>query len=196
MEWLLGFLEEFTYLGIFVALCAAGFGVPLSEDVVLLLSGLLAYAGYADLAGVMAVCWIGVVAADTISYAIGRGFGARVLSTRWARIAFHPRRLRRVRRWFARYGAWAVFGARFMVGLRSAAIFTAGAQRFPYPRFLLADGTAALLHVPLIVGIGYLFSHAVGTLERGLRVMSLVLIAVAVAAVVGWILRDRRKRRS
>jgi len=195
MDLIQAWVQEFTYFGIFGLLLLGGFGLSFSEDAVLFLAGVLLYASDVQLAGVMLACYAGVIMADSISYSIGRGFGARILATRWARMAFHPRRLGRVRKWFARYGAWAVFFARFMVGLRAAAIFTAGAQRFSYPKFLVADVTAAIIHVPILVAAGYYFSRALWGLERGARLVSLLLAALVVVTILVAYLRRRRRFR-
>lgn len=197
MEGLQAYLAEFTYLGLFFALTAAGFGVPLSEDLILLAAGLLIFAAEVSGPGVLLACYLGVLTADSVSYSIGRGFGARILSTRLARLAFHPRRLRKARVWFDRYGTWTIFLARFMLGVRFAAILTAGAQRFPFARFLAADACAALIHVPLLIGIGFFFSQAFSQLEIGVRTIGEVVpAAVAVAFLLWFLFRLRRARRA
>lgn len=195
MELLQEYLQQFTYLGLFGLLALGGIGISVSEEAVLFLGGVLLYASDVNMAGILVAGYLGVVTADSITYWIGRGFGARILATRLARLAFHPKRLRRVRRWFNRYGTWAVFFARFMVGLRAAAIFSAGAQRFSYARFLLADLTAGAIQVPVIIAAGYYFSRALWEPERGARLMTLVLTGAAVGAAIAYLMYRYHKRR-
>lgn len=67
-------------------------------------------------------------------------------------IAF-PHGCRAVR---ARYSNWVLFVARFLPGLRSPIFLTAGmTRRIPFWRFLLLDGLAALISVPVWVYLGY-----------------------------------------
>jgi membrane protein DedA with SNARE-associated domain len=57
---------------------------------------------------------------------------------------------------FEKYGTWVLFVARFLPGLRSPIFITAGmTRRVPYWRFLLMDGFAALISVPVWVYLGH-----------------------------------------
>ena len=65
------------------------------------------------------------------------------------------KKLEEYRTAFAQRAGWTLFLARFVFGVRALAYMAAGAVRYPWQRFLAADGASAALQVLLFVGIGY-----------------------------------------
>ena len=70
---LAGFLDKFTYLAIVGVLSAAGLGVPISEDLTLLLSGALASRGVTAYWPTLAVGYFGVLIGDALIAAADEG---------------------------------------------------------------------------------------------------------------------------
>ena len=95
-----------------------------------------------------------------------------------------------------RYGGWAAFGVRFLVGMRLAGAITIGASGFPQHRFLPANAAGAVVWAVLIGSAGYAFGQAFTLfLERArhLELAAFVVLA-AIAAAVVWTMRKRRRR--
>ena len=72
-----------------------------------------------------------------------------------------------------RHGHLAIFYARFLAGARALVYVTAGSIGFDFSRFFIYDALGALISVPIVVTLGYLFGpqieHAVayvGGFER------------------------------
>jgi membrane protein DedA with SNARE-associated domain len=86
--------------------------------------------------------------------------------------------------------------ARFLPGLRAPTYFTVGHAKMPYWKFLLFDGSAALVSAPLWVCVGFWFGS---DLEEAARVASqfshYILTGVAVV-LAGLLLRWLQGRRS
>ncbi|TDC30007.1 DedA family protein [Micromonospora sp. 15K316] len=97
--------------------------------------------GRPNIIAVIAAAAIGALVGDHISYAIGRGGGAR-------RLARLPERSRRragsewARRAVDRRGGVILTTARYIPGGRTAVTLTMGAVRYPRRSFLLFDGIA------------------------------------------------------
>ncbi len=74
---------------------------------------------------------------------------------------------------------------------------TAGATRFPYWRFFLADFAGAVLSIPLFVGLGYWFAGMIPTLQKlvGEVQLTLLVLAVVVLGVLLLVYRRRRQAR-
>jgi membrane protein DedA with SNARE-associated domain len=138
-----------------IVLLLCGLGLPLPEDVVLITSGVLAETDGRSLILTTLVMYVGVVGGDSMIFLSGKYLGARLLSARWFRRLFSPRKLARVSKLFARYGAWVLFIGRFLPGLRMPAFFTAGSVRVSFLRFVALDGLAALISVPVFVWLGH-----------------------------------------
>jgi membrane protein DedA with SNARE-associated domain len=91
------------------------------------------------------------------------------------------------------------FVGRFIVGVRAAMCMTAGATRFPYWRFFLADFCGALLSIPFFVVLGYLCADMIPKLLGDLRSAQTLLTAAAIGVVAALLLvytvRKRRRAR-
>ncbi|MCI0585965.1 MAG: DedA family protein [Planctomycetes bacterium] len=191
---------DWRHLGIFAYLFACGIGFPGAEEIALLWGGLIVHAqiwtygrepGLAWTATVL-VCLAGIVAGDATLFWLGRRYGRRVRLLKPFRRLLRPRRMRRVREFFHRYGSGAIFIARFLPGIRAATFFTAGWTGMATWRFLLWNGVAAVLSVPIGVWIGYFFGeHGKAMLRR----IDLTIGAVLLLAFGGFLLWRRIRAR-
>ena len=176
-----------AYLSIFAVLVACGLGVPLPEDVSLLLGGFLVFKGVANLWGMVATGFLGILVGDTLIYMAGRKVGTRVRTGHgWlARVVTPPRRIL-VEGLFARHGEKLVIGARFMPGVRAVTYFVAGSAGMPYARFICFDGLAALLSAPLFVLLGYRFGKHLQHMIELMKQYQLIAVGVLLGTVLLW----------
>jgi len=132
---------------------------------------------------------------DLLLYRLGRRHGARFLASRRIARYFTPERRRWVERHFASHDFLTIAVARHASGFRLPVFATAGAMGVPLRTFLLADGLSALLSVPLVVSLGYLFASQLEQVKKHLReaeLLGLLLIAAFAAATV--LVKWRRRR--
>ena len=114
-----------------------------------------------------------------------------------------PARLDAARRVVTRYGAVAVFAARFIAGLRFLVGPLAGSTGLPPLGFVTANILGALLYVPTMVAAGYGLAYGLGDyLQKFERVAGRVEHVVLFGAILGTAgalglraLRVRRDRR-
>lgn len=79
------------------------------------------------------------------------------------------RRRAKLERLFVRHGAVLVFVARHLAGLRAPVFALAGINGMPLKRFLLWDMLGMCISVPLMVGLGYVFSDHLQELGTEVR---------------------------
>lgn len=200
LDILVGLFTDNGYVAVFIVLLVCGFGVPVPEDITLIAGGVIAGLGYANVHLMCLVGLVGVLAGDSAMFLIGRYLGPRAMRQRWVALLLTPRRYARVQKKFARYGSRLMFVARFLPGLRSPIYLTAGMTRqISFRRFLLLDGTAALISVPLWIYLGFYgaLNHEwlLVWIKRSKIGVALLLTAVALAIIwLGW-QRLRRQRR-
>lgn len=189
-------LEHWGYAAIFVVVIVGNLGVPVPEETVLGLAGYLVWRGELRLPIVLAVGVLSAVAGDNLGYWLGRDVGRDAIERYGRRVYITPERLRGVSGLVARYGAIAVFGARFVPGLRVLAGPVAGATGIRPWTFALANLLGALPYVPYAVGVGYAVGYGLGDSIEHLvgRVEWLVLAAGALLTVVFVGCRIRRAR--
>ena len=200
---------EIGYVFVFVVLLLCGFGLPMPEDVVLVTGGVLAWlssdleqasvAGMVRDPGLVAMVFVGlagILAGDSVIFLAGRSFGHRVADFRPLRRIITPEKLELVEKKVRHRGNVVVMFARFLPGLRAPTYFTVGHSRLPYWKFLLYDGSAALISAPLWVCIGFWFGS---DLEEAARMASqfshYILLAVGVV-VAGLVLRWLQQRKA
>jgi len=186
---LTGLIETWGYVAVSLVVVFGNIGLPLPEETVLVVAGYLVWIERLRWPPLLAVGIASAVIGDNIGYWIGRRFGRAGLR-RLAR-GLGIERLTRAERFIARYGAPAVFVARFVAGLRVLAGPLAGAMGLPFGRFFLANLCGAVLFVPYAVGIGYALAYGLGSYVE--RVHHLVggverVALIAVALLVAWFL--------
>jgi len=191
----LPYLEQFTYAAAFILLLAAGVGVPLPEDIPILLSGYLSHRGVMRLAIALPVCFSGVLIGDACLFLLAR-HGAQSLRRR-RRLAGHVSsdRLARARALVSRYGVGAVVVARHVAGLRVAVFAAAGAAGMSFRRFIIWDAISASASVPLMIMLGYFFADRLEELLHHIHHVEhwafAVALLAAIVALVHWQWSDR-----
>src|SRR5262249_50914948 len=93
----------------------------------------------------------GIVCADAALYGIGRTSGPHIFDFRLVKRVISDQRRKRIERKFAAHGVRILLMARLLPPLRTGIFIMAGAIRFSFVRFLLADLAYA------VVGVGVLF---------------------------------------
>ncbi len=194
---LIGSAAGLTAYGlIFVVLLAAGFGLPLPEDIPLVMGGVLVHRGQANLWVMMLVGYLGIIIGDSIMFALGGRFGRKVGSKGstapgfFARIVT-PEKRAQVEGMFKKHGEKIVMLARFLPGVRTVTYFTAGSVSMRYSHFLLYDSIAALASAPIFVLLGYYFGSDIESLLARVAAGERKVIAGLIALVVAGILFNR-----
>ncbi len=185
-------------LVIFGILLFCGLGLPLPEDIPLIAAGYLVYLKHTNFITAVLLSILGVLIGDTIIFWLGRHVGTKLLRSRLVLAITTLERIERVHDYYRRYGDKLVFFGRFLAGFRAPIFFVAGASHVHYPRFLLLDGLAALISVPVWIYLGKKFGHEIdqllGFIQQGKEVSRMILIAVAIILVIYFVIRSRRVR--
>ena len=159
LDFLISFFTDYGYVAVFGILILCGFGLPVPEDITLVSGGVIAGLDLANPHTMVIVGLAGVLIGDSTMFIAGRVFGYRIQRIRTFRKILSPRRFSHIQRKFKQYGLSLLFIARFLPGLRSPIFLVAGmSRRIPYLTFLLIDGFAALISVPVWVYLGYFFA--------------------------------------
>ena len=150
-----GWIQTGGYFVLFGLLFACGLGLPLPEDVPLIIGGALVAKGQMNLMIVSIAAWCGIIGGDCVLYHIAKKAGSEI--NRVPLIGKHVtrERIERVERMFEQYGVWVVAVGRLFAGIRGAMVIAAGATRFNFVKFVVADGLAALVSGGFFVAVGY-----------------------------------------
>lgn len=200
MDWLLAHLSSLSassvYLSLGAILLLCGLGLPIPEDISLICAGYLAHLGLVDVNNVFMLCFAAVLIGDGLAFSMGRWWGQAIL--RWGRTQRHftPRKQRRVRAYFRKYGSKVIFIARFLPGVRFSIFFSAGMLRVRPSIFLIYDTLAALLSVPALVYLAYHFGDHIDHVISWTRRSEYGILAGAVILAIVVIIKIIRQRRA
>jgi membrane protein DedA with SNARE-associated domain len=167
------YIQHFTYAGLLVVLILCGMGLPIPEDVALLAGGFLVHRGVIQYPMTLMVALVGVVAGDNSLFFLGRRFGTGLVAYLGIGRPRSQRQIDWLRDFMQRHGHRAILYARFVVGLRALVYLTAGSFGVRPLRFFLYDLAGAVISVPIMVTLGYLFGnelevvlHYIGGVEK------------------------------
>lgn len=194
------FVEHGSYGLMTAALVAAGLGLPLPEDIVMISGAILAQRGITDLWLTVLALSIGVFLGDTALFTIARRVGPAIYEWRWIKRVMPPSRRSWIEAHIAKHGMLVVFFARHVAGFRGPTFAIAAIHGMSYVRFIIADMIALAISLPLWMALGWFFADSIDTLinhtataERVITVtvVGIVVLLVAGHAIVSFVRRRR-----
>ncbi len=201
MEWLLDHLSSLdpasVHLTLAGTLLLCGLGLPIPEDISLISGGYMAHLGVVNVHSVFLVCLAAVLGGDCAAFFLGHFFGRRLLVWAPTQKLFSAKKQLRVRAYFRKYGPKVIFVGRFLPGLRFSIYFCAGTLHVRPAVFLVYDTLAALLSVPFLVYLAWIFGEHIDRVIHWARrsEWGILVIAVVAAAFLLFKLARYRKRR-
>ena len=189
-----GFVADYGYWAVALALLSESAGIPVPGEITLLLASFLAYSEHQlHLGWIIVVATCAATLGGDLGYALGH-YGGRPLLDRYQSVfRIPPATLKRGEEMFARYGTAAIFFARFVFGLRVFAGPLAGVLRMRWRTFAIFNFLGAAVWVTFIAGAGYLFGHHWRSLLRAMQRFNIVVLIVAGAVILYWWWRHRRQ---
>ncbi|MDM4721881.1 DedA family protein [Micromonospora sp. WMMA1363] len=183
-----------VYLLLFTLTAVDAFFPVVPSEAAVITAAVLATGGNPNLAAVTASAALGAIAGDHVSYAIGRGGGAR-------RLANVPKDSRRrassewARRAVQRHGGMILTTARYIPGGRTAVTLTMGAVRYPLRSFLVYDMIAAVTWALYNVLLGY-FGGTAFQRDPLRGILTGLGLSVVVTVLIEVVRRVRHRRRA
>jgi membrane protein DedA with SNARE-associated domain len=188
MHSVLEFLVKHGYLVLLTWVFLEQAGFPLPSIPLLLAAGALSGMHRMSLLGVLALCVVAALAADSLWYQLGRRKGIKVIQL-LCRISLEPDScVRRTEGVFEKQGARSLLYAKFIPGLSTVATPLAGVFHMRFRRFLLFDALGSVIWAGTFLGLGFLFrdqiehiAERIQSLGAGAVVLLLGLLAIYIA---------------
>lgn len=160
METILSLINQYiTYapLIIFVALCISGFGLPISEDALVITGGILSYKHPQMLPYFYIAIFLGAFIGDNICYWFSRSIGANFVEKK-----ISPQKLEKVSQHFKAHANLMIFFGRFIpFGMRMLVIIYAGISRFDYRKFVPINALSVLCTTGISFSLAYTFGDSI-----------------------------------
>ena len=195
LELLREYFQQYGYWTVAFMLLLENAGLPVPGETTLLFASFLAYSEHRlQMPVVIAVGIAAAMTGDNAGYAIGY-FGGRRLVNRYLHVLhINDAAVRRGESFFARHGALAVFGGRFIAGIRVLTGPLAGTLCMPWGKFFVFNFLGATAWVLLIASLGYFFGGQWGRLHHILgRANLAVVLALFIVFAIWWWKRMRAR---
>lgn len=180
-------LAPYAYFGL---LFLAGFNVPVSEDLMLLTSALIAiknpHMKYELFAGV----FLGAYISDLICYGfMGRYLGEKMFKIKFFANMISQEKLDKVNGFYAKYGVLTLLIGRFIpFGVRNALFLTAGLGKMNAWKFAISDFIACVISCTFFFWLYFTYGESVVDLvKRG----NIILFTLVAAGVSGWLIKKK-----
>lgn len=190
-------VDQYGYVGLFVALTLGNVGAPIGSEIVLPVAGGLTATGH------LAALWITIVVAvagelagESIAYAIGRYGGVPAIERFGRYVGLHRQHLARMHGFFERYGTFAIFICRFLPFVRGVAGYPAGIAQMSVAHFYLWTLLGSTLFCGGMIVVGYEFGGHLDAILPLLHRGGIVLVAIAALVVLGLIAYAWSRKRS
>jgi membrane protein DedA with SNARE-associated domain len=179
-HWLQDLLAHQGYWVVFSVLFLNNLCLPVPGDSMLLGGGFLAQRGILSLWAVIAVGTGGCFLGGNGGYWIGLRFGRRFLKkATWLQVT--PERIKKLERFFEKYGAKTVFFARFVALLHPVTGLLAGMGKTPFRPFLFYNLAGAFAYSTLYALVGYFFGQRWELFKSWMGPAALYTIIIAAA---------------
>jgi membrane protein DedA with SNARE-associated domain len=193
------FVRDSGLPAVFVLMTAESACVPIPSEATMLFAGFaVADPGsssahhHLTLLGIVAAGVLGNLLGSWIAYGVGRGGRLELVERHGRWLHLKPSHIQWADRWFARYGAPAVFFSRMLPIVRTFISLPAGIAKMPFWRFTLLTLAGC---VPWVLGLA-LAGEAVGSnwkdVHKGFEYVDYAVVALFVIGLVYLVLRRRR----
>lgn len=177
LDWLIDILINLSYFALIIAILAGSFGIPIPEEVVLLIAGYLSSIAFFKLPYVILVCFFTMIIGDNIGYYLGYRGSTIVL---WI---FRTTKTSWLKDHLQKHPCKTIFFSRFLSGFRVFFPIAAGSIKMPWKIFFIFDFLAVLILVPVFVLLGYYLQPHFDAIINGVLRFDKVIISIVVALV-------------
>lgn len=187
-------IEHVGYLGIIIILLLTGCGLPVPEEIPIVIAGVVSSQGELVPHWAFLACLVGALLGDSAMYAIGYHFGHSL-------VLKHPRfgkfvgaqREEYFEKAIQKHSFKVLLLARFMVGVRGPVYLAAGVVRMPFRRFILCDLVAATLVVGTFFGLSFYYGAAITEFVTDAEQKLTLVFLLVLGCVFLWWRRRRRQ---
>ena len=194
IEWCTHLIGNWGVWGVLFLMVLESACIPIPSEAIMLFAGFAVSNGDMSLAAAVAAGVVGNILGSWIAYAVGL-YGGRPFVDRYGKYVLLSRhKLDVAERWFARYGAPAVFFSRVLPIVRTFISLPAGAARMPFWKFTLYTVAGCVPWVLLLGWVGVKVGDNWKHIEGYLNYLDYAVVAAIVALIV-WLVARRRRRK-
>lgn len=157
-------IERFSYLGLLFILIAEESGIPLPipGDIFIATVAALPKSNYPL---TILIVVTATLVGSTILFTISKKYGNKLLIKYGKYIKVTPQKVKRIEKWFEKYGGLAIIIGRLIPGLRIVTPIAAGLFDIPYKTFWIYTTIAAFIWANIYFVIGKYASEIISKIS-------------------------------
>lgn len=197
-NWIISFMEEFGYIGIFLMIMLENIFPPIPSEVVLAFGGFMTTKTDTTILGVILSSTCGAVAGAIVLYYLGKLLHFERLEKivdRWGYLLRTKKEdVYRANQWFDKYGVWTVFFCRMVPIVRSLISIPAGMGKMNMPIFLIFTTLGSLIWNTLLVNLGAMLGASWSKVLEYMSVYQNIVIVIFGIIAIGfviWFIKNR-----
>ncbi|MFT9598992.1 DedA family protein [Mesobacillus sp.] len=192
LELVINIIEDNGYLGLFLWLWFGVFVIPVPNEVILMTVGLASAKGSLNPILAFLVTYMGISAAFTSTYLLGRVIGRRLLRLLGKKKRF-ANSIESAMKLMERYHAFSLSLSCFAPGVRYLVPLLYGFSRLPIKTFAVFAYSGAFVWVSIIFLLGYLFGDKMDIVMKYNKEFWLVILAFVIISTI-FVYRRRKIR--
>ncbi len=193
VDWIVHFVSQIGYPGIFLAMALESSFFPFPSEVVMIPAGYLAFGGQMNAYAAVTVGTAGSLTGALFNYYLALYLGRPIVLRLGRYVFFGAEALEKMERYFARHGEISTFNGRLIPGVRQYISLPAGLARMPVAKFSLYTALGAGIWVAILTALGYVLGAQKELLQQNLHKITLAALGfVLVSSIVYVLLRRRR----
>ncbi len=169
---------------IFGLMCLAGLNIPVSEDLMIIVSATLAKEHQLYSIQLFIAILSGAYVSDLICYGfLGRYLGNKAIKIKLINKLESKKSMRIMAKFYEKYGVIALFIGRFIpFGVRNAIFLTAGLSKMNAIKFALVDLISCVLSVSIYFYLYYQYGERImHSISKGNTIIFIIFIAIVIA---------------
>lgn len=177
----------------FCALFLAGFNIPISEDVLIIMSAIISANDRSLLIPNYIGLYAGIYISDLICYWFGRLAGNGIIKIKFVAKKLTPKRIQKISTQLEKHGFLTYVITRFIpFGVRNTLFMTSGMLHVYFPKFMLFDGIAALLSSSTLYWLVFFLGESAAA---NYKLIGIVLFCILVVVLSVLIIRHYLKKK-
>ena len=173
-------VEQFSYLAIFLFAISAGYIVPIPEEIVLLITGYMASAGYIHFTPALFVIILAFIIGDNVLYKLT--LKNNKLVKKMIHEVLSLTIIAKNRKFLEKNISTTIFITRFIPFLRFIGPVFSGYVKVKEKTFMLFNTLAIVIYAPIMLCVGYFFH------DDFTRIVSEMGRVRHIAVILGWVI--------
>ncbi len=157
-------------------------GLMLEGEFVLLSVGIFLHLGVLNFYFTLFFICLGMLSKTIFGYYFGRFIGERWRNTRFLR--YIEKRVLNIMPHFNQKPFWSIFISKFILGVNNLVIVFSGYQKVNFSKYLKAEFFSTIVWAPLLVLLGYFFSHTAINISHEIWRFSLIVLILVILFVI------------